>query len=224
MMQAQIACVIWTLGLRAVERVAAFGLDLSLVMGSSEVHATPSAAPPQPRPVNHPAGLDPEAASAAPSHHSNAPIRHRKPVNSEQDSCSIIPLFDVLLALLFYLASPREPPLARRTSFSGCLSGGRYAALRHDITCGGRPALKRLNSDRPHFYGEGRFFERLISLRTGRHLARFLKGTRCARIPAAAVRRDFLLHDVGPWVGRMSSLSSPRHISDSIGPLDTIEV
>src|SRR3982075_4011821 len=35
---------------RAVERVAAFGLVLGLVMGSSEVHATPSAAPPQPRP------------------------------------------------------------------------------------------------------------------------------------------------------------------------------
>jgi hypothetical protein len=35
---------------RAVERVAAFGLDLDLVMESSEVHATPSAAPPQPRP------------------------------------------------------------------------------------------------------------------------------------------------------------------------------
>jgi hypothetical protein len=61
--------------LRAVERVAVFGLDLNLVIGSSEIHATPSAAPPQPRPVNHPAGQDPEAASAAPSHHSNAPIR-----------------------------------------------------------------------------------------------------------------------------------------------------
>src|SRR5467141_1783583 len=34
---------------RAVERVAAFGLVLGLVMGSSEVHAAPSAAPPQPR-------------------------------------------------------------------------------------------------------------------------------------------------------------------------------
>src|SRR5712671_6364248 len=35
---------------RAVERVAAFGLVLGLVMGSSEVHAAPSAAPPQPQP------------------------------------------------------------------------------------------------------------------------------------------------------------------------------
>src|SRR5712664_4908758 len=40
---------------RAVERVAAF-LVLGLVMGSSEVHAAPSAAPPQPRRVIHPAG------------------------------------------------------------------------------------------------------------------------------------------------------------------------
>src|SRR5258707_7802961 len=32
----------------AVERVAAFGLDLGLVTGFSEVHATPSVAPPQP--------------------------------------------------------------------------------------------------------------------------------------------------------------------------------
>ena len=37
---------------RAVERVAAFGLVLGLVMGSSEVYAAPSAAPPQPRPGN----------------------------------------------------------------------------------------------------------------------------------------------------------------------------
>jgi hypothetical protein len=35
---------------RPVERVAAFDLDLGLVMGSSEVHAAPSAAPSQPRP------------------------------------------------------------------------------------------------------------------------------------------------------------------------------
>src|SRR5258707_8447260 len=34
---------------RVVARVAVFGLDLGLVMGSSEVHAAPSAAPPQPR-------------------------------------------------------------------------------------------------------------------------------------------------------------------------------
>src|SRR6266403_966194 len=34
---------------REVERAAAFSFDLGLVMGSSEVRATPSAAPPQPR-------------------------------------------------------------------------------------------------------------------------------------------------------------------------------
>jgi hypothetical protein len=60
---------------RAVERVAAFGLVLGLVMGSSEVYAAPSAAPPQPRPGKHPAGQDPEARFSRPSHHSNAPIK-----------------------------------------------------------------------------------------------------------------------------------------------------
>src|SRR5258707_4282422 len=44
---------------REVERAAAFSFDLGLVMGSSEVRATPSAAPPQPRRANHPAGRDP---------------------------------------------------------------------------------------------------------------------------------------------------------------------
>jgi len=42
-----------------VERAAALGFDLGLVMESSEVRATPSAAPPQPRRANHPAGRDP---------------------------------------------------------------------------------------------------------------------------------------------------------------------
>ena len=56
------------------ERVAALAVDLGLVMGSSEVHATPSAAPPQPRPGNG-QGQIPKRASAARSHHSNAPIK-----------------------------------------------------------------------------------------------------------------------------------------------------
>jgi hypothetical protein len=56
------------------ERVAALAVDLGLVMGSSEVHATPSAAPPQPRPASYRAGPDPDARPAAPSHHSNASI------------------------------------------------------------------------------------------------------------------------------------------------------
>jgi hypothetical protein len=61
---------------RAAERVATLVLDLALVMGSSEVRATPSAAPPQPCSGKTPAGQDPKAASAAPSPHSNAPIEH----------------------------------------------------------------------------------------------------------------------------------------------------
>ena len=57
------------------ERVAALAVDLGLVMGSSEAHATPSAAPPQPRPGQITRqGQTPKRASAAPSHHSNAPI------------------------------------------------------------------------------------------------------------------------------------------------------
>src|ERR1700692_2766268 len=44
---------------RDVERTAALGFDLGLLMESSEVRATPSAAPPQPRRANHPAGRDP---------------------------------------------------------------------------------------------------------------------------------------------------------------------
>jgi hypothetical protein len=39
---------------REAERVVALGFDLGLVMGSSEVFAAPSAAPPQPRPSKPP--------------------------------------------------------------------------------------------------------------------------------------------------------------------------
>src|ERR1700676_2535849 len=46
---------------RAVKRVAAFDLDLGLVMGSSEVDATPSAAPPQPRPGKVPGRARPRS-------------------------------------------------------------------------------------------------------------------------------------------------------------------
>jgi hypothetical protein len=60
------------------ERAAALGFDLSLVMESSEVRAALSAAPPQPRRVNHPAGRDPMGAfRARPSRHSNAPIKDK---------------------------------------------------------------------------------------------------------------------------------------------------
>jgi hypothetical protein len=74
---------------RAIERVAAFGLVLGLVMGSSEVSATPSAAPPQPRPGNHPAGPDPEARLSRSKSPQQRSDQARKPVNSEQDSYSI---------------------------------------------------------------------------------------------------------------------------------------
>jgi hypothetical protein len=61
---------------RGAERVATLVFDLGLVMGSSEVNATPSAAPPQPRPGKTTRqGKTPKPASTAPSHHSNAPIK-----------------------------------------------------------------------------------------------------------------------------------------------------
>jgi hypothetical protein len=59
---------------RAIER-ALFGLDLGLFMGFSEVHAAPSAAPPQPRSGKITRqGPVPKRAKAALSHHSNAPV------------------------------------------------------------------------------------------------------------------------------------------------------
>jgi hypothetical protein len=61
---------------REAGRLAVFGLDLGLLMGSSEVCATPSAAPPRPRPGKSARqGRTPKRAAAASSHHSNAPIR-----------------------------------------------------------------------------------------------------------------------------------------------------
>jgi len=76
------------LDFREAERVAALVVDLGLVMGSSKVHATPSAAPPQPRPGNHPAGQDPEARPSRPKSPQQRSDQARKPVNSEQESCS----------------------------------------------------------------------------------------------------------------------------------------
>src|SRR5258707_7325201 len=69
---------------RAVERIAAFGLVLGLVMGSSEVHAAPSAAPPQPRPGKYPAGQDPEARLSRPKSPQQRSDQARTPANSEQ--------------------------------------------------------------------------------------------------------------------------------------------
>jgi hypothetical protein len=57
-------------------------------MGSSEVHAAPSAAPPQPRPADCPAGQDPEASLSRSKSSQQCSDQARKPVNSEQDSCS----------------------------------------------------------------------------------------------------------------------------------------
>src|SRR6266446_7169910 len=74
---------------RAVERAAAFRLDLGLVMGSSEVHAAPSAAPPQPRPGKPPGRADPEACLSRSKSPQQRSDHARKPVISEQDSCSL---------------------------------------------------------------------------------------------------------------------------------------
>ena len=60
---------------RARERAAVSALDLGVFIGSSEVWATPSAAPPRPRPGKSPGGAGPEAAPSSPSHHSNTPFR-----------------------------------------------------------------------------------------------------------------------------------------------------
>jgi hypothetical protein len=70
---------------REAERAAAFSFDLGLVMGSSEVRATPSAAPPQPRPgQNSRQGKTPKAASAVPGRQQQRSDQGRKPVISEQ--------------------------------------------------------------------------------------------------------------------------------------------
>src|ERR1700676_2004848 len=70
---------------REVERAVAFSFDLGLVMGSSEVRATPSAAPPQPRPgQNSRQGKTPKPTSAVPSRQQQRSDQGRKPVISEQ--------------------------------------------------------------------------------------------------------------------------------------------
>src|ERR1700722_4061196 len=69
---------------REVERAAAFSFDLGLVMGSSEVGATPSAPPPQPRRANHPAGCDPLGRLGRPQPAQQRSDQGRKPVISEQ--------------------------------------------------------------------------------------------------------------------------------------------
>jgi len=77
------------LDFREAERVAALVVDLGLVMGSSEVHAAPSAAPPQPARASYRAGPDPEARLSRPKSPQQRSNQARKPVISEQDSCSL---------------------------------------------------------------------------------------------------------------------------------------
>ena len=60
---------------RGAGRMPALGLDLGLVMGSSEVCATLTAAPPQPHLGNRRQGKDPEARLGPPGRSSNAPIK-----------------------------------------------------------------------------------------------------------------------------------------------------
>jgi hypothetical protein len=91
---------------REVERTAAFGLDLGLVMGSSEVRATPSAAPPQPRRANHPAGRDPMGRSAAPQPAQQRSDQGRKPVISEQ----IVAGRAKILPSVSWVRIPLSPP------------------------------------------------------------------------------------------------------------------
>src|SRR5260370_16039473 len=81
---------------RAAERVEALDFDLDFVMGSSEVmrrhpphHLSPARAKPR-------QGKTPKRASAAPSHHSNAPI---KPV-SQSNLSKIIALLTAITACL----------------------------------------------------------------------------------------------------------------------------
>src|SRR5260370_25862282 len=59
---------------RAVERVVAFGLVLGLVMGSSEVHAIRRTTSAPPRQITR-QGRTLKRALAAPSRHSNAPLK-----------------------------------------------------------------------------------------------------------------------------------------------------
>ena len=73
---------------RGAERTEALDFDLDFVMGSSEVvrrhpphHLSPARA-------NRPAGLDPEASLSRSKSPQQRSDQARKPVNSEQDSCS----------------------------------------------------------------------------------------------------------------------------------------
>ena len=77
------------------ERVVAFGLDLGLIMGSSEVCATLSVAPPQPRPANRLQGTIPKASFSRPG----APRATLQPnPKASQTRAILLLLFKVHLA------------------------------------------------------------------------------------------------------------------------------
>src|SRR5258707_10497852 len=91
--------------------MGAFGWDFGWGMGHSELDATPSAPPPQPRLGKSPAGQDPEARlnrSRSPQQRSD---QARKPLNSEQHSCSFIQVSEVSIACL-------KGPLERKRTIS----------------------------------------------------------------------------------------------------------
>src|SRR5258708_30192639 len=67
----------------AVERVAAFGLVLGFVMGSSEVCATPTSHHLSPPPAIHPAGPDPEPRLSPPKSPPQPSLHAPKPVASQ---------------------------------------------------------------------------------------------------------------------------------------------
>src|SRR5258708_1291989 len=73
--------------LRTFGRVAAFGLDLGLVIGFSEVQAAPSAAPPQPRPGKSPGRAGPGSPSQ-PLHITTATLRSRPGNSANIRRCS----------------------------------------------------------------------------------------------------------------------------------------
>ena len=105
------------LDFREAERVAALVVDLGLVMGSSEVHATPSAAPPQPRPGKLPAGPDPDARLSRSKSPQQRSDHARKPVISEQDSCSLA----WIIALMSGLSRERYRTVSSNPTLSAIL-------------------------------------------------------------------------------------------------------
>jgi hypothetical protein len=112
---------------RAALRALAFDFDLGLVMGSSEVFATPSAAPPQPRPSNHPAGRNPGATKVAPSHHSNAPITY--------ESQSIL---SNIVARMSFRTGSSNPLRSRNNEIAGGASSASLGCWA-DCRCRSRP-------------------------------------------------------------------------------------